>query len=101
MRPLDQLQSSDFSSHLNETFSIHLEGQEPVDLELVSVIATSPQFHPGARQPFSVSFLGPVSSTYLLQHIYPLEHQQLGRLELFLVPLGPEEGRMRYEAIFS
>jgi hypothetical protein len=38
---------------------------------------------------------------YLQQHIYRLEHEQLGALALFLVPLGPEQGRMRYGAIFN
>jgi hypothetical protein len=33
--------------------------------------------------------------------MYRLEHPELGVLDIFLVPLGPEEGRMRYEAIFG
>lgn len=100
---LDKLQVSDFNLHLNETFRVHLDGVavEPIELELVLVAEASPRSRPEARPPFSIQFLGPRSSQYLVQHIYPLEHAILGRLDLFLVPLGPESGRMRYEAIFA
>ena len=101
MKSLDQLQSSDFSPYLKQSFSICLEGGEPIDLELVSVTEAGPRSRPEARQPFSLHFLGPVSSRYLQQHIYSLEHRQMGTLDLFLVPLGPERGRMRYEAILT
>ena len=101
MKSLEQLQSSDFGPYVHEMFSIRLEGVEPIVLELVSVTEAGEKSRPEARQPFSLHFLGPVSSQYLLQHIYSLEHGQMGTLDLFLVPLGPEGGRMRYEAILS
>jgi hypothetical protein len=100
---LDRLTSADFAPLLNQTFTIRLDGVDPIALELVSV--TEPRVEDdGAgprRRPFSLLFLGPVSRLYLQQHIYRLEHEQLGALELFLVPLGPEQGRMRYEAVFN
>jgi hypothetical protein len=100
---LDKLQVSDFNPHLNETFRVHLDafGVEPIELELVHVAEAGQSSRPQARPPFSIQFLGPPSSQYLVQHIYPLEHPGMGRLDLFLVPLGPESGRMRYEAIFA
>jgi hypothetical protein len=101
MKTLDKLQSSDFALYLNQTFWIRLEGMEPIGLELVSVADTGQSSGPEARQPFSLHFLGPVSPQYLVQHIYRLEQEQMGTLDLFLVPLGPESGRMRYEAIFA
>lgn len=100
---LDQLTSADFAPYVNQAFTIRLEGIEPIGLELVSVTdytAAGMQDAP-RRQPFSLHFLGPVSRQYLQQHIYQLEHEQMGMLELFLVPLGLEGGRMRYEAIFN
>ncbi len=101
MKPLDQLQSSDFCPYLNETFYIHMEGIEPIDLELVSATESGSPSRPETRAPFSLQFLGPVSSQYLVQHIYCLEHEQMGALELFIVPMGLEIGRMRYEAILN
>lgn len=98
---LDTLQSTDFFPLLHETFRIRLDGIEPIDLELVSVTEAGPGPKPEARRPFSLHFLGPVSPQYLIQHTYRLEHEHMGKFDLFLVPLGPETGRMRYEAIFT
>ena len=100
---LDRLTSADFTPYLNQTFTIRLESVEPIALELAAVaeLGTSGGEAGPRRRPFSLLFLGPVSQQYLLQHIYRLEHEQLGALDLFLVPLGPEGGRMRYEAVFN
>src|SRR5215213_8403449 len=100
---LDRLTSADFTPYLNQTFTVQIDGAEPLTLELTQVAELgSAAAEPGAgRRPFSLLFLGPVSQQYLLQHIYRLEHEQLGELDLFLVPLGLEGGRMRYEAVFN
>ncbi len=99
---LDNLQSSDFLPNLNTTFRIHLDGEaDAVPLELTRVTGTGQSLGPEAREAFSLLFLGPVSPKYLAQHTYRLEHEQMGALDIFLVPLGPVEGRMQYEAIFT
>jgi hypothetical protein len=101
MLQLDQLQSNDFAPFINQKFIINLDGIEPVGLELVKI--TESRYGPGieSRTPFSLEFLGPVSPQYLPQHIYRLEHGEMGKIDLFLVPHGPEGGRMRYEAILA
>jgi hypothetical protein len=103
MTTLDQLTSADFAAHVHEVFRVQWAGIEPIELELDRVQELNPAtaLRPDGRRPFSIEFLGPISSQYLPQHIYRLEHAQLGILEIFLVPLGPEQGRMRYEAIFT
>jgi hypothetical protein len=35
------------------------------------------------------------------QQVCVLSHDELGRFELFLVPLGPDQGGMRFEAVIS
>jgi len=54
-----------------------------------------------AREPFTLTFVGgpnPPSA----QGIHHLEHDVLGGLDLFLVPIGPgADGRQRYEAVFG
>jgi hypothetical protein len=36
------------------------------------------------------------------QQVQELEHDELGHLAIFLVPIGSDEnGRMRYEAVFN
>ena len=101
MKTLEELQSTDFVPYLNQVFKIRLERMEPIELELVLVTEGRTAFRPGARQPFALHFLGPESSNYLLQHIYRLEHPEMGALDIFLVPRGLQAGRMRYEAIFG
>ena len=124
---LDKLTSADFAPHLHATFQLWLglEGQPhertdreqpglvgrdhdsaahgaPLALELIEVEdlgvergATSPR-----GRPFSLIFRGP-AGTYLPQRIYSIEHPTLGRLDLFLVPIGPGQGGMCYQVVFS
>ena len=101
MNTLDKLQSNHFLTYLNLNFYIQLEGGESIGLELVSITESGRGSSPDARSSFSLEFLGPVSSQYLTQRTHRLEHEEMGALDLFLVPLGPVSGRMRYEVIFT
>ena len=52
---------------------------------------------------FALTFLGE-KPRYLSQGTHTLLHDHLGRLDIFVVPLGPDlqkGGRMSYEAIFT
>jgi hypothetical protein len=100
---IDEFTSADFAPHLHEIFRIELADQAIVDLELIAVTDLNPATaaKPAGRRPFSIEFLGPISQQYLPQHIYRLEHTAFGVLDIFLVPLGLLDGRMRYEAIFN
>ncbi len=97
------LQSADFQSQVDQIFAIRLDldGATTVDLQLVSVKELGATTGTGTRAPFSLQFLGPVSQQYLQQHTYQMVNEKLGELDIFIVPLGAEAGRMRYEAIFT
>lgn len=97
---LDTLKSSDFAVHVGQYFRVQLDGMEPIDLELMSAQEFGEAAN-GKRHPFSLMFLGPESPRYLLQHTYWLRHAEMGELDVFIVPIGPDGKRMRYEAIFS
>ncbi len=98
---LEKLTSADFIACLHETFKVTLEGGELYSLELVSVKEWGEASNAGGRQPFSLIFRNPRKDAYLSQRIYPFEHEKMGTLELFLVPLGPDADGMTYEVIFS
>jgi hypothetical protein len=98
---LDQLQSSDFAPYLHQGFRIRMNETELIDLELVGVSELGAAGREGGRRPFALHFLGPISDQYLTQGTFALEHEQLGMLQIFIVPLGLENQRMRYEAIFN
>ncbi len=95
---LDQLTCEDFSRRAGETFRHTRESGEILELELVEAVEMGGT--PSQRAPFSVVFRVPAES-HLEQAIYALEHAEMGMLELFLVPLGPHEDGMRYEAVFT
>lgn len=98
---LDRLQSADFAQCIHDVFCVPLTDAPAISLELAAVADLGAAQLPGGRRPFSLIFVGPVSDRYLLQGTYSLEHDSLGSLDLFLVPLGPQAGRMRYEVIFN
>ena len=93
-----ELSLESFAPHAGTSFLLR-SAAAPAALELVKVAALG-HGRPGGRTPFSLQFLGPEGHR-LEQRTWTLEHPVLGRLDIFLVPLGPVEGRMRYEAIFS
>ena len=91
---LASLKADDFEPLLHERFSLGSQ----FEVELAEVSATD---NPGpSRSQFSLLFRGGPSPP-LPQGIRTLEHARLGRLELFLVPLGPDASGQRYEAVFT
>jgi len=98
---LDRLTSADFSALLQQTFRLSYHPQAaPLDLALVEVSEWGEPPQPGGRRPFSLLFRGP-REPLLPQRIYTLEHPQTGVLEIFLVPLGPDDTGQVYQAVFS
>ena len=98
---LDKLTVADFKGRMGETFRAAAPGST-VDLVLAEVTDLAGRFEGDGprRTPFSLIFRGPVQP-FLPQQIYPLDNDVLGRLEIFLVPLGPDAQGMRYEAVFN
>ena len=96
----DELKADDFAGRLGETFVAHAGDGATLAIELVEVerLAAAQE---GMREGFSLGFLGPAGDVYLPQATWPLEHPALGRHDVFLVPLGPVEGRMQYQAVFT
>lgn len=56
---------------------------------------------PDSREPFSVILRSGSSDSYWPQGAYILEHPDHGELELFMVPVGPDDEGMCYELSFS
>jgi hypothetical protein len=89
----------DFAGCLDQEFRLHADGAQLIDLRLASVDLRGPEPASG-RRPFSLIFAGP-AEPLLPQRMYRIEHDVLGRLDLFLVPIGPDGDAMRYEAVFA
>ena len=97
---LQDLTQTQFAGCLNERFRIYADTAS-FDVELIQAEALGSHYDRSARrQPFSLVFRGPLQPV-LPQRIYRLEHEGLGTLEIFLVPVGPDKDGMRYEAVFN
>jgi hypothetical protein len=89
------LTSKDFAPWLRTTFRV--EHPAAIDLELTEVRDQSN----AQLEQFSLTFAGALSP-WLPQGTYALQHpQREEELWLFLVPLGPRDERMIYEAVFT
>ena len=88
-----------FEPRLGEHFTATPSlGDAPLDLEL-SRCEQSPHARPGHAD-FALVFLAP-GPEHHDQQIFSVEHPDLGGFDLFLVPLGPQDGRMVYEAVVN
>mgnify|MGYP001825895240 FL=1 len=92
-------QYDEFENCLNQQFTLQLTDQS-IKLQLISV-----EKHPNSDtvngvQAFSAVFRGG-NTVMLQQQTYPVEHDSLGSMQLFIVPIGPDEKGMRYEAVFA
>jgi uncharacterized protein DUF6916 len=94
VRDLETLTAADFAALRGDRFRIALDDAAPFEAELVEV--TEIPREPGGRAPFSIVFRGGPSPP-LPQRIYRVEHDELGALEIFLVPIASD----RYEAVFT
>jgi hypothetical protein len=100
-----ELVSATFSALVGDRFEIAPGDGPPFEATLTSCSET-PHGVPDewrrtvGRVPFALLFHGDPPAP-VRQQICTLSHHELGRFELFLVPLGPDERGMRFEAVIS
>lgn len=98
------LTHADFADRVGDGFEVVREDGSPVSLTLVSTTEGTEAGGVGpdgaTRLQFSLEFHGP-ADTPLPQATFRLVNDQIGELDLFLVPLGPQDGSIRYEAAFA
>lgn len=110
-RSLETLTVDDFRQVKGSRFQLTVEPKPGQHAHFPLELADVTQAAGGSgsfRQPFAALFHGPLAPV-LPQGIYRLEHDKLGVLELFIVPVGPDEpsdpgqqpAAMRYEAVFG
>lgn len=94
------LTRQDFEALSDSTFRLVAEVPSDFAFELDHIRALGGESD--AREPFSLVFRGPLEPI-LAQSLLRLEHSELGTLELFLVPVGPDKDNagIVYEAVFS
>lgn len=99
--PPGNLGHEPFEDCLDDTFVIEVEGGEEVEVTMAEVSDRGKA--PGEAErdrAFSVVFRGP-EGVRIPQGVHRLRHPELGEMDLFLVPIGPDEDGPRFEAVFS
>lgn len=98
MRPLlETLNHAAFEKHVGSQFLAQLSDTQPVALELVQAEDQGITAH---QERFTLLLQGP-PDRFLPQATYAVEHPVLGRMDLFLVPIGREQNGFQYEAAFN
>lgn len=93
---LEHLTIDTFRPRLRENFRL-VAPAATLDLVLAEVEDAGEGYN---RRAFSLIFTAP-SQPVMPQAVYRLDNPALGGVEMFLVPLGPEKGVFRYQAVFT
>jgi hypothetical protein len=100
-RMADKLSEEDFKKQLHTEFRVRAGGQADVALELAEVEGYQGSGQePGGMERFSLLFDGP-PDFLLEQGVYAFDHEELGEVTLFLVPVERTERGFRYESVFN
>ena len=100
--PLAELTFETFSPLEGQTFALHYGGENAEPVVLHSVKSSPASFgRPGDRTPFSLIFRAGSKEFFVSQGIFGLVHDQLGLAEIFLVPIGPDDTGMCFQAVFN
>ena len=94
---LGALTADTFAPLRGESFRIAPGDVPEFEVELIEIKEGAAG---ASRTQFSLLFRGG-SDPPLPQRIYRVEHEELGPLDIFLVPLGPDDVGQRYEAVFT
>lgn len=99
---LDKLTKTALEACLHSGFRFEPKSSDPFDARLIEVTGLTKNKTGTAdgRAPFSAVFCGP-KGLHVPQGTYRFEHDRLGRVELFIVPIGPNDEGMCFEAVFN
>ncbi len=93
----DSLTHEAFARHLKTKFQIQLEAGKSVEISLIEVSELKVYER---QEEFWILFLGP-NEFFLGQGTRLMEHAEMGRFDLFLVPVRQDDQGYYYEAVFN
>jgi hypothetical protein len=104
--PTKELALETFLPHVKSKFRVLSDGGQPVDLELAEAAGVAgahgrvPNKNGMVQEVFSLMFDGP-EQPVLPQRCHAVEHEKIGRFELFIVPVEKISGGIRYQVLFN
>jgi hypothetical protein len=89
-----------FAAQVNTTFRIQSKTAKPVDVKLIEVkdVGPIPDQRKSGKECFSLLFTG---QPLLRQDTYTIDHAELGKFALLLVPVGKDKKGSYYEAVIN
>jgi hypothetical protein len=94
---LEKLKQATFAKQVNTEFHVHDPATRPFSLKLSQVVKRTKS---AQQETFSLLFHGPAAH-FMPQGIHKLKHEQLGEVDIFLVPVGKDSDGFEYEAVFN
>lgn len=86
-----------FSENLDSTFRAKLDDGQAIDFQLFKL---ETKISNSFQECFSLLFRAPVDAPPF-QNMFRLEHDKLGVMDLFLVPIKKKEDCLVFEAVFN
>ena len=94
---LEKLTREIFAENLNTRFRMFPQGGPVVEVELIEV---KPGRSTPRQEQFAILFRAPQDAP-AQQGMFRLEHDKVGAIDLFLVPVRRDEQGLYYEAVFN
>jgi len=92
----------DFAAQLNTKFRVQTNDGQTHELELTEVTEL---IQKARQESFAVIFFAPSeavpSEAVPVQGLYEMQHDALGTLDIFLVPVSNDKRGVRFEAVFN
>ncbi len=97
----ERMTLSQFAERTGEVFRIRLPDDAGVlEMHLIRAETLPQHAGPGRGDPFVLEFRGP-STPAIEQGMWRFEHENLDPVDIFVVPVGPDEAGLCYEAVFN
>ena len=97
---LDKVTRQVFTEAMGSTFELKRDGEPTLGLDLIEATDLRQPGKLGRPDPFSLIFRGPMEPV-LPQKIYAMHNRKVGKMDIFIVPIGPDDQGMLYQAIFG
>ena len=94
------LRFEDFENTVGHTFTIVEDECVAMTLTLTEAELLHARVPPVGRAPFSLIFVAKAERV-LPQRLYRIEHDGLGTMAIFLVPVGRDASGIQYQALFN
>ena len=100
MTDLINITFEDLEPYLNKILQVRFNAEAVLDAELINLVRLD-KFDALPRDPFSFILRTNQKQEYFPQATFIIVHPVKGEIPVFLVPLGPDNIGMKYQAIFN